>query len=259
MHGKKKADDIKQIARDLESTGVRRGGVLLVHASLSSMGYVTGGPDTVIRGIMEALGPEGTLLMPALSHIYVTEESPVFDVKKTRSNIGVIAEYFRKMKGTVRSVHPTHSACGLGPLAEQLLNSHIRDATPCGPHSPFRLLPRHHGQILMLGCGLAPNTSMHAIEEIVSPPYLYGPLLSYKLILGSGKSMVKEYRSQGFFGWKHCYERVEKILGKNNLKHGTVLEADTILIEATSLWNTVLPVLRRYPLYFVERLESEHD
>jgi aminoglycoside 3-N-acetyltransferase len=259
MNTEKKTDDINQITRDLEAIGVRGGGVLLVHSSLSSMGYVAGGPETVILGIMKALGPDGTLLMPALSNVYVTEEHPFFNVKKTPSNIGIIPEYFRKKKETGRSVHPTHSVCGFGPLAERLLSDHILDSTPCGPHSPFRLLPRYNGQILMLGCGLSPNTSMHAIEELAAPPYLYGPLLLYHLILTDGRRVVKEYRSQGFYGWKHCYERVEKILDEDKLKHGTVLEADAILIEAASLWDSVLPVLGRYPLFFVEKLNNEQN
>ena len=33
----------------------------MVHSSLSSMGYVPGGPETVISGLLEALGPDGTL------------------------------------------------------------------------------------------------------------------------------------------------------------------------------------------------------
>ena len=49
------------IAAELRSLGVRPGGVLLVHSSLSALGYVAGGPEAVVDALQEAVGPEGTL------------------------------------------------------------------------------------------------------------------------------------------------------------------------------------------------------
>jgi aminoglycoside 3-N-acetyltransferase len=111
----------RRMADELLSVGVRQGGVLLVHSSLSAMGHVIGGAETVIQGLLEALGPEGTLLMPALSYEIVTPERSTFDVRRTPSNVGIIPEYFRTRPGTRRSVHPTHSACGVGPLTQATL------------------------------------------------------------------------------------------------------------------------------------------
>ena len=136
------------------------------HSSLRSLGPVPGGAETVVRGLVEALGPDGTLLMPALSYARVTPEQPLFDVRLTPSNVGALPETFRTRPGTLRSIHPTHSVCGVGRLAAELLGRHIEDRTPCGPRSPFHLLPEYGGQILMLGCGLRPNTSMHAVGGI---------------------------------------------------------------------------------------------
>ncbi|UCC63216.1 MAG: AAC(3) family N-acetyltransferase [Anaerolineae bacterium] len=243
----------QRIADNLLALGVRRGGVLLVHVSLSAMGRVAGGAETVIQGLLQALGPEGTLLMPALSYEIVTPENPVFDVLRTPSNVGAVPEFFRTRPGTRRSVHPTHSACGVGPLAEALLGEHILDDTPCGPHSPFRRLRDVGGQILMLGCGLEPNTSMHGIEELVEPPYLFGSMLGYCLVLADGRVQHKIYRPHDFIGWVQRYDRVGALLNQDGLKRGAVLAARTYLLEASALWDAVLTVLRRDPLYFVDR------
>ncbi len=242
---------IDRLKADLLSLGVRPGGVLLVHSSLRSLGHVPGGAETVIQGLLAALGMGGTLLMPALTYEHVTRETPIFDVRNTPANVGIIPETFRKRPGTRRSLHPTHSVCAVGPLTGALLDPHIQDTTPCGPHSPFHTLPQHHGQILMLGCGLKPNTSMHAIEELVEPPYLYGPPLTYTLIREDGSRLVKTYPPHDFTGWEQHYERVQDILPPSALKRGPVLEAEAWLIESVVLWEYALSALRRDPLCFV--------
>ena len=105
------------LVRDLLALGVRPGGVLLVHSSLKALGPAAGGPAAVIEALREALGPGGTLLMPALSYATVTRVNPVFDQKATPSCVGVIPETFRRMAGVRRSLHPTHSVCACGPMA----------------------------------------------------------------------------------------------------------------------------------------------
>ncbi len=155
------------LVRDLLALGVRPGGVLLVHSSLRSLGPLPGGAESVIRALLAALGPDGTLLTPALSFASVGRDRPIFDARQTPSCVGALSEAFRTRPGTLRSVHPTHSVCGAGCLAGELLGDHERDTTPVGPHSPFARLPAVHGQILFLGCGLRPNTSMHGVEERV--------------------------------------------------------------------------------------------
>ena len=243
----------ERIAKNLLSSGLRRGGLVLVHSSLSSMGRVPGGAETVIRGFLRALGPEGTLLMPALSFERVTQAHPVFDVLRTRSTIGVIAEYFRLRSGTLRSVHPTHSACGVGLQAEELLAAHSLDATPCGPHSPYSLLWDQAGQILFLGCGLGPNTSMHAVEELVEPPYLFTGAVEYRIILADGRETAVRCRRHNFSGLRQRYDRLAHLLNKSSLKRGRVLDANVAVVESRPMWEKGLEALRKDPFYFVEK------
>jgi aminoglycoside 3-N-acetyltransferase len=194
--------------------------------------------------------------MPALSYEHVTPAHPTFDVRQTPSNVGAVPELFRTRPGTCRSVHPTHSACGVGPLTDALLGEHHLDSTPCGPYSPFHRLRDYDGQILMLGCGLEPNTSMHAIEELVEPPYLFGPPLSYRLILADGRVQNKTYRQHDFVGWVQHYDRVAALLNKHGLKNGSTLGANVSVIEASALWNAALTALRQDCLYFIEKNPS---
>ncbi|MCD6333813.1 MAG: AAC(3) family N-acetyltransferase [Candidatus Latescibacteria bacterium] len=244
----------QRIAQDLLSSGLRKGGAVLVHASLRSMGHVPGGAETVIRGLLDALGPDGTLLMPALSYTYVNAAHPVFDVLRTPSNIGTIAETFRTRLGTMRSVCPTHSVCGVGTQAEHLLKDHHLDESPCGSHSPYRMLRDAGGQILFLGCGLKPNTSMHGVEELVEPPYLFGPILSYRIILPDGTETHLNCRRHDFAGYAQHYDRIGPLLKEeeDGLKMGTVLAAAIHILECRAMWSQAWAALQRDPFFFVE-------
>lgn len=242
------------MARDLGRLGVGPGERLLVHASLRALGPVPGGAATVLAGLRLALGPAGTLLLPALSYELVTEAAPVFDVLRTPTNVGVLPEVFRRAAGTRRSVHPTHSVCAAGPEAEALLAGHEEDTTPVGPRSPFRRLAERGGRILFLGCGLEPNTSMHGVEEPVEPPYLYGDPVDFTVVFASGERRTVRHRPHGFAGVEQRYERVAGLLEPAGaLRRGRVLAAAVELIDAIPLWEVAAAALRRDPWAFVER------
>ena len=243
---------LESMKNDLLTLGVRPGGVLLVHSSLRSLGPLPGGAECAIRALLTALGPEGTLLMPALSYATVRSSHPVFDARQTPSCVGGLTEAFRTRPGTLRSIHPTHSVCGTGRLAGELLSDHERDATPVGPHSPFARLPGVHGQILFLGCGLRPNTSMHGIEEKVEPPYLFADPLDYQITRMDGSHTTMRVRRHGFRGWEQRYDRLESVLAEPDLRRGRVLQADCDLVESAAMWPAALNALRGDALYFVD-------
>lgn len=45
--------------------GIKRGDTLLVHASLSSLGYVVGGAEALYLALREVIGIEGTIVVPS--------------------------------------------------------------------------------------------------------------------------------------------------------------------------------------------------
>jgi aminoglycoside 3-N-acetyltransferase len=241
-----------RMVRDLAGLGVREAGVLLVHSSLKSLGPLPDGPETAVEALIAALGSKGTLLMPALSYETVNAENPLFDVANTPSCVGALPEFFRKRSGTMRSVHPTHSACGTGTHAAQMLGEHSRDVTPCGPHSPYFKLNAAAGQILFIGCGLKPNTSMHAVEELVEPPYLYSGWVDYRITLADGSETAMRARRHGFKGWLQRYDRIETVMAGQGIRTGKVLTADCFLLEAPTFWRKACQAIKEAPLFFVD-------
>ncbi len=245
---------IKKIMEQMEQLGVKKSGVVLVHGTHQSLGEVEGGATTVIRGLQQGIGEEGTLLMPALTYQTVDGiEIDEFSAKDTPSDAGELSEYFRTMTGVIRSINPTYSVCGKGKYAKEILDQHHLDKTPCGANSPYRLLGQLGGQILFIGCGLDRNTSMHAIEELVQPDYLFGEELKYRVYNNTREKSYMSCRQYRFDGVEQRYERLEQLLEEGiTIKKGKILDADCFLVDAKAMWKVCTEAMRANPLHFVE-------
>ncbi len=182
------------LAADLRALGVRAGSVLLVHSSLSALGWVCGGPVAVIQALLDALGPDGTLVVPAHSGgnsdpanwqhppvprswwQVIRDTTPAYDpaVTPTRS-VGVIPELARTWPGALRSNHPATSFAAIGPAAAEIVRDHRLDEG-FGEESPLGRIYALGGDVLLLGVGHDSNSSMHLAEARVpgSPQIAYG-------------------------------------------------------------------------------------
>jgi aminoglycoside 3-N-acetyltransferase len=248
---------IKQIGGQFKLCGLQEGSVVLVHASLKSISHITLHPELVIGGLLNAIGDSGTLLMPALSYASVNKENPYFDLERTPSNVGATAEFFRKLPGVIRSIHPTHSVCGIGKYSKEMLGTHHLDHSPAGANSPFRKLPEYGGKILFIGCGLKPNTSMHAVEELVEPAYLFGESVDFHLQLPTGKSFSKLIKTHHFKGFEQRYDRISELLTPHEMKETRVMSATVYLVDARAMWEKSTRKLQEDPYFFVDRLFAE--
>jgi hypothetical protein len=95
-----------------------------------------------------------------------------FDVRRTPSQMGFVSELFRRRPNVIRSLHPTHSVCAFGPLANELCATHHLSPRACGELSPFGIMGLNKTIILGLGVEYYRTlTQVHSMEQILGDQY----------------------------------------------------------------------------------------
>lgn len=202
----------QDILEALEKVGVGKGQVLMVHTSLSSLGYVCGGAQVVIEALLETVGREGTIMMPAQSwknldpatgvHWEVPESCwplirenwPAYDKNITPTNtMGAVAEMFRQWPGTVRSDHPARSVAAWGKEAAWLTADHDL-SNIFGDGSPVGKLYELDGLVLLMGVGYDKNTSLHLADVRASYPGKHN-CLEHSAVMENGRRVWKGYET----------------------------------------------------------------
>ena len=184
-----RSDDVASVVsltKDLRALGVVAGATVIVHSSLSSLGYVAGGAQAVVEALRASVGEHGTLVMPTHSTNLsepslwkappvpeawwpaIRAQTPAFDPRLTPTRqMGAIVECFRHLEGAVRSSHPRLSFAACGPNADRIVAEHDL-ADGFGERTPLARCYDLDAHVLLLGVGHGNNTSLHLAETRAS-------------------------------------------------------------------------------------------
>jgi aminoglycoside 3-N-acetyltransferase len=153
--------------------------ILMVHSSYDNLlPMYSGAPQEILDELIASCGDRCTLAMPAfclggrLRDKRAYYEKNVFDVRRTGSEMGLLTELFRRRPGVKRSLHPTHSICALGPLANELVAGHEACPTRTGYGSPFDFMAKRKCNIVGLGVEwFRVITQTHTAEDMLGDSF----------------------------------------------------------------------------------------
>jgi aminoglycoside 3-N-acetyltransferase len=172
----------ESLCTDFQKMGIEEGDTLLVHSSLSSLGWVCGGEETVVLALQDVLGENGTLVMPAHTANntepsnwqyppvpkewwpIIRSSMPAFNpVTTPTAYMGRIPECFRMFPGVIRSNHPIGSFAAWGKHAAAIVADHPLEPM-FGDQSPIGRLYNRNAKVLLLGVSYDRCTSLHLAE-----------------------------------------------------------------------------------------------
>jgi aminoglycoside 3-N-acetyltransferase len=173
---------LESLKEDLSTLGLEPGTTVLVHSSLSNLGWISGGAQALIMALMEVTRPYGNIVMPAHSGDLsdpsgwehppvpeswwetIRETMPAFDPDMTPTRgVGRVAEAFRKLPDVIRSDHPQVSFSAWGENCLEITREHGLEYG-LGENSPLARIHEMDGRVLLLGAGHDANTSLHLAE-----------------------------------------------------------------------------------------------
>ena len=254
---------LKEIESAAKNLGISEGDIVLVHSSFKSVGVLEKGADTLIAGLLNVLGEEGTLVFPTLcqkdwEHIY---ESWHLDKD---SDVGYLTNYFRKLPGACRSDQATHSVAAVGKYARYLTETHGLTGkrpghmgdTPFAADSPWQKMYDMGSKILLIGVKPRCVTFRHLSEAIYTEKFL-------KMIEKSDKydEMYSRIRAYGkppkdTDPWLHLNYFVVEDRMAPFFKKGKIGNADCMIIDTKFFTDAIIKALESRDLSWFE-VENE--
>lgn len=223
----------KQLVADLRALGVEPGMDLMVHSSLSAIGQVEGGAETVVDALLQAVGKRGTLLAPSFNH----RGAEVYNPLTTPTTNGAIPDALWRRASAERSMQPTHAVAAIGRRAADYCRGHL-EAGIWAQDSPIGKLVHGGGYILALGTTHYTSTAYHVAEMSVPCGCLEPFANPNSIVRDDGK--VEEVLG---LAWRSAEcpvspTKLDGALDRRGLqRRGKVGAADCELVRAYDLWQ----------------------
>ena len=166
---------------DFKQLGIKKGDCLLVHCSMSKLGWIIGREATLVQALIDTIGENGTIVMPSQTgdnsepslwnnppvpeswYQSIRDHMPPIDRYTPVRAMGKAVEYLLSLSTTLRSYHPQVSFIAYGKYAKEMTDNHA--LTPgLGINSPLGQLYAKHAKVLLLGVGYNNCTCLHLSE-----------------------------------------------------------------------------------------------
>ncbi|MBZ7955332.1 AAC(3) family N-acetyltransferase [Campylobacter molothri] len=158
----KKYSDIDLI-ETFYQLGIKNGDILCVHVQLFKFGKPLLPRNeflqTILECFFEAIGKDGTLIMPTFTYNFC--KNKIYDKQESKSEVGILTEYFRKLKNVQRTNDPIFSFAIKGSNQKIFL----KNTTSCfGKNSIYDILVKKNGKYMIFGSNEG-HALVHYVEE----------------------------------------------------------------------------------------------
>lgn len=168
----------REFVKAFREIGLNPGQPVIVHASLSSVGEIRGGPEAVLGALLSVSGgvmaptfTYNTMITPEVgpanngitygSGKDQNRQAEFFQMSQPAdASMGILAETVRKHPFAKRSIHPILSFSGIH--VDQALAAQTVEE----PLNPIAMLTEQNGMVVLLGVNQTKNTSIHYAERL---------------------------------------------------------------------------------------------
>lgn len=246
------ADDLVALMCNM---GMKKGSTVFVHSSMTEFYNYKGSAKELIEKIIEAIGDEGTLMMPAYpknkSKLMKSiadkdnENKVFFDVNNTPSGAGYLSEVFRTYPGVVRSINIQHSVCAYGRLAKYFTSEHHKSITAWDEFSPYHKMSKMKTLVFAFGLPYFLGTMIHCTESLLRDKYVYFSLFftgerSYKYIDANGNVGVQHFFTNDIQRKRSKKRIIKKFFDKEEFHLNTISNLRVEMVEAEYTLNLFL-------------------
>jgi len=238
--------------------------ILMVHSSLNDMvPMYTGSLNKLLSIILSYCNQNNiTLAMPTFfsgsnweAKKYYENGKHIFNVGKTFSQMGMLSELFRRTPNVKRSIHPTHSICALGPLADVLTKNHHHSDTTFGEGTPFSEVLKYRTIILGIGTkSPQPLTQVNSAPDIMKSEFpidLYSGIIPVTCVDETGNNLIYNLRIRKR-EFKIDRRIVKKILRKKVIEW-TFKGIPFLLAQADVVNGTIIEAARNGQTIYKQR------
>jgi aminoglycoside 3-N-acetyltransferase len=244
----------RSLLADVRALGVAASDIVMVHASVRSIGPIIGGVNTVVQALLDAVGDEGTLAAYADWELgfddtdiagALADDVPAFDkrIAKAAREYGILPETIRTWPGAVRSDNPEAGVVAVGARAARLCADHAL-SYGYGDDSPYAKLVAADATVLLLGAPLDTITLLHHAEHVARIERKRVRRYRRKLLAGTDEHWVdiEEFDTAGpvVDGMPDdCFARIAEIaLARGHGRHGLIGNAGAYAFGAAELHRT---------------------
>lgn len=212
------ADDL---VAEMCKMGMQNGSVVFVHNSMTEFYNYSGTGIQLIEKIIDVIGKEGTLMMPAypknkfkILNSSDKAEQVDFDVMRTPSGAGYLSEVFRNYPGVKRSTNLQHSVCAYGRQADFFTSEHHLSVTAWDEFSPYYKMSQVKTLVFALGLPYFLGTMIHCTESLLREKYKYFTLFFTKKVSYTYKDIDQSVQTQNMLSTDILRKRSKKLIIK---------------------------------------------